>query len=219
MSTLTLQHAKRLWGYLSSFRQHAPCDVIIVCCSYDLRVCDHACALLKSGLAERLLITGKTGNWTRHLWDRPEAEVFFERAKVNGVEDSLVIIEDQATNFGENISLSRRLMPYASKVTFVTKPNSVLRVALTVPVQWSSIAAYVDCPVVDFPDEISNNIGFFGAIDEMVGDVHRIIEYPRLGFQIPHDLPLDVIESWRYLIAQGFKSHLLPNSSIERVTS
>ena len=52
-------------------------DAIVICCSYDLRVCDHACQLIKDGYSERLVISGMQGNWTRHLWDSTEAEVFF----------------------------------------------------------------------------------------------------------------------------------------------
>jgi uncharacterized SAM-binding protein YcdF (DUF218 family) len=214
MSTLTMQHAGRLWAYLSSFKTRAPCDVAVVCCSYDLRVCDYACELLQSGLAKQLLISGNTGNWTRHLWTRPEAQVFLERAKANGIAESSVILEERATNFGENISFSRQLIPHARTVTWVTKPNSVLRVVLTAAVQWPGITTHVDCPMIDFPAGISNVVGILGVIDEMVGDLHRIIEYPRLGFQGEHTLPQEILESWRYLVGQGFKNHLLPNRPI-----
>lgn len=209
MTTPTLRHARRLWDYLSSPRGRVPCDVVAVFCSYDLRVCDHACALFHDGLAQRLLLSGKSGNWTRHLWDRPEARVFLDRAKARGVPESAIIIEEEATNFGENVSCSRQKLPSARAVTFVTKPNSILRVALTVPVQWPGLIASVDSPDLEFPEGVSNAIGILGVIDEMVGDVHRIIEYPRRGFQAPHDLPQDVLESWHYLIAHGFRNHLL----------
>jgi len=209
-----MQHARRLWEYMSSFKTRAPCDVAVVCCSYDLRVCDYACELLKSGLAKQLVISGNTGNWTRHLWSKPEALVFLERAKAAGVEESSVIMENRATNFGENISFSKQLVPHAKTVAFVTKPNSVLRVALTATVRWPEVSSHVDCPVLDFPEGISNIVGVLGLIDEMVGDIHRIIEYPRLGFQGGHDVPQDILESWRYLIGQGFKGHLLPNRPI-----
>ncbi|MET0406704.1 MAG: YdcF family protein [Cystobacter sp.] len=215
MSTLTMQHARRLWEYMSSFKTRAPCDVAVVCCSYDLRVCDYACELLKSGLARQLLISGNTGNWTRHLWSKSEARVFLARAQAAGIPESSIILEERATNFGENIALSRELVPHARTVTFITKPNSVLRVLLTAAVRWPGITAQVDCPVIDFPEEVSNIVGVLGLIDEMVGDVHRIIEYPQQGFQQAHALPSEVLESWRYLISQGFKNHLIPNRPID----
>jgi len=210
MDTHTLRHARRLWDYLSSCRGRATCDVVAVLCSYDLRVCDHACALIRQGLAQRLLLSGRSGNWTRHIWDRPEAQVFLERATTNGLPESAILLEEQATNFGENIANTRQKVPGAGAITFVTKPNSILRVALTVPVRWPGLAAWVDCPDIEFPDGVSNVVGILGVIDEMVGDIHRIIEYPARGFQAAHELPEDIVDSWRYLIAQGFKGHLLP---------
>jgi len=122
MQTATLANANRLWTYMSSTRARAQCDAIVVCCSYDLRVCDYACALIKQNLAPRLVLTGKTGNWTQHLWDVPEARIFKDRAVDNGIEADKIELEQQATNFGENIAFVRRLMPQAKRVTFITKP-------------------------------------------------------------------------------------------------
>jgi uncharacterized SAM-binding protein YcdF (DUF218 family) len=209
MRETVLDHARRLWTYMSSARTRAPSDAIVVCCSYDLRVCDYACEMLRQGIAPELVLTGKTGNWTRHLWSIPEARVFRDRALANGVDPSRVHLEEQATNFGENIAFVRRMFPGLRRVTFVTKPNSVLRVALTVPVQWPGISACVDSPPFAFPDDVSNVIGVFGVIHEMVGDVDRIIQYPARGFQVPHQLPQPVLESWNALIAAGFGQHLL----------
>jgi hypothetical protein len=69
-----LEHANRLWEFFCSDRTHEPCDAIVVCCSYDLRVCDYACELIFRGVAQRLVLSGKTGNWTKHLWSEPRHE-------------------------------------------------------------------------------------------------------------------------------------------------
>jgi uncharacterized SAM-binding protein YcdF (DUF218 family) len=211
MHSTVLDHAARLWTYLSSMRTREPSDAVVVCCSYDLRVCDHACELIEQGLAPRLVLTGRTGNWTRHLWNVPEAHIFAERALANGIEASKIHVEDQATNFGENIAFVRRLMPQLRRVTFVTKPNSVLRVVLTAPVQWPEITAFVDSPSFEFPQDVSNVIGVFGVIHEMVGDIDRVIRYPARGFQLPHPVPPAILESRDVLIAEGFGHHLLAN--------
>lgn len=210
MDSQTIPTAQRLWDYLAASRSHAPCDAVVVCCSYDLRVCDYACNLIQQGVAPLLILSGKTGNWTRHLWSRPEAHVYRERALQNGVAADAILMEEQATNFGENIAFVRRLAPALQRVTFVTKPNSVLRVRLTVPIQWPDVTAFVDAPPLRFPEEVSNVVGILGVIDEMVGDVDRIRKYPALGYQTPHDLPAEILESWHYLKEAGFKNHLLP---------
>ncbi len=115
----TLQDARLLWDFLGQGRCHVPCELLVVCGSYDLRVCDHACELLERGLAERLLFTGNTGHWTRHLWVEPEAELFARHARARGVSDSLIVIEPRATNFAENIAFARELFP-----TCAARPSS-----------------------------------------------------------------------------------------------
>jgi uncharacterized SAM-binding protein YcdF (DUF218 family) len=195
---------------MSSARVHESSDAVVVCCSYDLRVCDYACELIRQRVAPRLVLSGNTGNWTRHLWNVPEAQVFRDRALANGVNAQQIYLEEKATNFGENIAFVRQLMPDLQRVTFVTKPASVLRVSLTVPIQWPGLTAFVDAPAFEFPDEVSNVIGVFGVIHEMVGDIDRVIQYPGKGFQIPHELPPDIIDSWKALLAEGFGNHRLP---------
>lgn len=209
MKTVTLNHAARIWSYMASGRARAACDAIVVCCSYDLRVCDYACELLEQGLAPRLAITGFTGNWTKYLWDVPEAHVFRARAIENGVDPGRILIEDRATNFGENIAFMRRLAPQIRRAVFVTKPNSVLRVSLTIPVQWPEVQAFVDSPPLEFPQDVSHIIGVFGVMHEMVGDIDRILQYSSQGFQLAHDIPEQIMESWRHLIDVGFHAHLL----------
>ena len=209
MHQTTLDHARLLWTYLSSARSRGNSDVVVVCCSYDLRVCDYACRLIQEGLAPLLVVSGKRGNWTRHLWQDSEAHVFRDRALANGLGAGQILVEDQATNFGENIGYVRRLIPQIRRATFITKPNSVLRVALTIPVQWPRVTAFVDCPNFAFPEDVSNVIGVFGVIHEMVGDIDRILEYPSQGFQVRHTLPPDVRQAWRELIEQGFTLHRL----------
>ncbi len=195
---------------MSAIKSQSKSDAIVICCSYDLRVCDHACQLMKEGYSDTLVISGKSGNWTRHIWDVPEALVFHERAISNGIDEARILLESRATNFGENITFSRALIPHAKTVTFVSKPNSLLRVKLTAKAQWPDVKAYVSCPDIEFPAEISNTIGVWGVINEMVGDIERIRRYPEFGYQAKHSIPESIVQNWKYLIEQGFTYHLMP---------
>jgi len=212
MTSQTIRHAKRIWNYLESYNSPEPSDAIVVCCSYDLRVCDYACELLRASLAPVIVFSGNRGNWTSHLWESPEAHVFRERAEANGIASSSMLIEAKATNIGENIAFSRQAIPEAKTVTFVTKPNTILRVRLTAPIQWPGVCTHTACPSFTFPDEVSNVIGLFGVINEMVGDIQRIIEYPKLGYQVEHELPGEVMESWEYLVRSGFTLHMMKSN-------
>ncbi len=214
MQSETLVHASKIWDYLAASNHCIVCDAIVVCCSYDLRVCDYACGLIDKGLANTIIFSGNLGHWTSQLWNQPEAEVFAARAADNGVNSSTILIEPRAGNLGENIEYSRALIPGATSVTFVSKPNTLLRIDLTIPVQWPDIKFVSAAPGIRFPEEVSNVVGIFGLISEMVGDIHRIIEYPKQGFQNSHTLPSNILESWKYLINQGFTWHLLPEDNL-----
>jgi len=217
-STETLRRASEIWEYMAAFKSRQKSDAVVICCSYDLRVCDHACDLLKDGIADHLVISGEHGNWTKHLWEKLEAEIFYERALANGINQSQIQLEMHATNFGENIRYSKDLIPDASTVTFVSKPNSMLRLKLTAEVQWPEVNTIVSCPDVTFPTEVSNIIGLWGVIYEMVGDIDRIQKYPGRGFQNSHLLPDNIMQNWAYLKDQMFTAHLIPDAKIHPAT-
>jgi len=210
LDTLTINKAREIWSYMSDIRSQNKSDAIIICCSYDLRVCDHACELIDSGYSDTLVISGKAGNWTRHIYNEPEAQIFLKRAILNGISKNQILLEPEATNFGENVAFTKALIPHAKTVTFVSKPNSLLRVKLTIEAQWPEIKSYVSCPEIEFPNDVSNVIGVFGAINEMVGDIERIKKYPSLGFQAKHEIPDSIDQAWKYLVAEGFTEHLMP---------
>ncbi len=208
MNREVLENANVLWNYFSSFNEEIESDVIVVCCSYDLRVCDYACKLFRKNGAKIIIFSGDKGNWTSHLWEKAEAEIFRDRAMINGIEDSKIIVEDKATNLGENIQFSKKFFKDNDKITLVSKSNTLLRIKLTFPIHLN-FAVSVSGPLFNFPDEVSNSVGVLGLINEMVGDIERIIRYPDLGYQIKHDIPLKVLASYYFLIQRGFVDHLL----------
>jgi uncharacterized SAM-binding protein YcdF (DUF218 family) len=188
----TLTAAKILWDFLGTGRSHGPSDLLVVCGSYDLRVVEHASHLLQQGVAPHVLFSGALGKWTELLWQRSEAEIFAEYALQPGVPAEHISLETQARNFGENLAFSCQLFPDVQRVTFITKPNSIARVALTQPIQWPGITSYVDAPAFAFPEGVSQLVGVIGVIDELVGDIERIRNYPALGYQQPRAIPDEV---------------------------
>lgn len=207
--TLTMCHSEVLWRYLTACHDHHQDGLLVVCGSYDLRVCDYACDLFRHGRYDQFLITGKTGSWTDHLWTETEAQVFAARAHTHGIPKDAIILEEEATNFAENIRNARRLVPSARKVTFLTKRNSIRRVLATAPIQWPEAEVRADGPAIAFPNEVSNIIGLFGLIAEMVGDVDRLIRYPGLGYQVQTAVPDEIRISYEYLAQNGFGARLL----------
>ena len=76
--------ARVLWDYMLMGHVMEPCDLILVLGSNDTRVAEHGARLYLEGLAPRILFSGNVGVLTRHLFAKPEAEVFAEVAREMG---------------------------------------------------------------------------------------------------------------------------------------
>lgn len=209
MYSHVIDNAKTIWDYLKSFHNEGASDALVVCCSYDLRVCDYAVSLLKKTDTKKIIFSGNTGNWTKELWNEREATIFKARAVKLGITPENIITEENATNIGENISFSKKLLKDVKKLTYISKPNTLLRIGLTIPVHYNEIESYTSAPDFSFPEDVSNIVGVYGLINEMVGDLQRIIEYPSKGFQIKHDLPIEIIKAYKFLVNKGYTSHLM----------
>ena len=210
MHTEIVRKAAEIWAYFASFQQKAPSDAVVVCCSYDLRVCDFACRFIRDGWSDILLLSGHSGNWTDLLWEDHEAEVFYRRALDNGIKPEKIRLETRATNTGENIRFAKAMLPDIQTVTLISKPNSLLRLHLTAKRVWPEVIHYVAAPEIHFPEGVSNQVGVIGAIHEMVGDIQRIQKYPELGYQVEHQLPDNILKAYQFLLDQGFTDHLIP---------
>lgn len=209
MYSQIINHGKIIWDYLKSFHNEGNSDAIVVCCSYDIRICDYAVSLLKKTGTKQIVFSGNTGNWTRDLWNEKEANIFKARAIKLGVNPDYITTEEKATNIGENVKYSKEFLKGAKKITYISKPNTILRIGLTIPIHCNNIESYTSAPDFSFPKDVSNIVGVYGLINEMIGDLQRIIEYPSKGFQIKHDLPTKVMDSYNFLINKGYTSHMM----------
>lgn len=52
----------------------------------------------------------------------------------------------------------------------------------------------------------SQEYPFDYVVNIMVGDLQRIREYPKLGFQIEQDIPTEVWAAWEELVRRGYDS-------------
>lgn len=210
MNPSILSAAKMLWDYHCIYDPVPVCDVIVGLGSYDLRVAERAADLYLEGLAPWLIFSGKSGNFTQNLFPASEAEAFAEAAIARGVPEKAIVLEKEATNIGENIRFSlAKMVPGVVSPIFVTKPQTQRRVQATVPKQWPQAKARVTAPLTTFEDQPTAEFPLDRLINEMTGDLTRILDYPAKGYQIAQAVPLDVMEAYDYLIAQGFTGHAI----------
>jgi hypothetical protein len=213
--------AQLLFAFHATPDPSAAADLIVCLGSYDTRVAARAADLAAHHPAAPVIVTGHSGNWTRGRIATTEAEAFAAVILEHGVSPARIVLEPRATNIGENIGFSRALAEEAgwrvASVVFVTKPQTILRVRHTVPVRWPGIAAQVDAPRLGFRDYVTDPAFLHRLVNEMVGDVDRLIAYPRLGFQTPCAVPAPVRSACDLLKANGFDGHALDAAGTARV--
>ncbi len=211
---MTAKEAIRLvWDYHHLNHVLAPADAIWVLCSHDLRVADRAVELWKEGLAPFVIMSGGFGNFTEGVFEKPEAELFAERAIQLGLPVSKVLVEARSTNCGENVAFTRALLEEKqialSEVIAVQKPYMERRTFATIRKQWPALEVQVSSPQMSFDDYTTGSITPDMVVHIMVGDLQRIIEYPKQGFMIEQELLPEVEEALQVLIEAGYTKHLL----------
>lgn len=120
-----------------------------------------------------------------------------------------IIFETEALNFGQNFEYSKALMPELQSASIFTKPHSALRAKLTAEQKWPELEFTIQAPELCYPQDIHPLMGYLGLINELVGDVDRVIQYPAFGYMAAHDLPEYVLAAFEYLKSKGFVQHLI----------
>ncbi len=209
-----IRHAAQLiWEFHHVNHELRPADAIWVLCSHDLRVADRAVELFEQKLAPRIIFSGGLGNFTAGVFEKPEADLFAERAMELGVPQSVILRENQSTNCGENVLCTQRLLAELDltlkSVIAVQKPYMERRTFATIRQQWPEMDLCVTSPQLSFEDYCTDEIPMEKVIGIMVGDLQRIVEYPGLGYQIAQEVPANVLAAFEQLVAAGFDWHLM----------
>lgn len=209
--------AEIIWNYLLVKQRPEKSDLIFVLCSIDLRVAEYAVALYKDKLAPKILFSGGRAHKKDLLatkWNKSEAEKFAEYAIRKGLDNKDIFIEPKATNTGENIKLSYSLLKRrkikTGKIILVQKPYMTRRTMSAFLKQWpdKETKFFVTCQNVSFNDYCKRQ-NKDKIINIMIGDLQRVIIYPRIGYQTYQKVPEKVMDAYRRLIGLGFNGHLL----------
>lgn len=205
--------AKRLYDFMSSC---PPCpdrvDVILALGSHDLRVPEHAASLYLAGTAPLVICSGGYGKMTEGTFPKPEGVLFAERCMELGVPKDCLLIEDKATNTGENFSLSRRLtqgLDFKTGIA-VCKPYMAKRAWAAGKMQWPEIQWGVSVPPISFEQYMPDEASLIPEIELIVGDFQRLKVYAHQGYQAPVPIPDELWEQWRLLCRAGFNRYVLP---------
>ncbi|MEV6895925.1 YdcF family protein [Amycolatopsis sp. NPDC051372] len=202
-----------LWDYHDMHHELRPTDVGIGLGSHDLGVATYAAELYQQGYFPRIVFTGANAPTTVERFPRGEAVHYREHALELGVPDDAILVEPEARNTGNNITLSRQLLEAqripVKSVMLISRPYQQRRAYATCRKLWPEVA--VICASRPLPlDDYIESIGDVGrVINMLVGDTQRIDLYPHRGFSIEQDFPEAVKSAYQHLIASGFDKRLI----------
>lgn len=217
MTEEVLALAQILWDYmkLNQVPQKADCIVGFGC--YNEDVARRAAQLYHEGYAPLILFTGALGRNTKTMWQESEAVRFARVAMVGGVPESAILLEDRATNSGENLIYARQLLQEKAipvrRVIGVQKPYMERRLSAAFPVYWPEVEVTVTSWQQTFPEYLAG-VHRFGRTPEqtihmLVGDFQRIAIYAEKGYQLPQVIPPEVQAAFEQLVEMGYTEQLI----------
>ncbi len=210
------------WNFMRLVHRPEPVDAILTLGSFDPRAAIHAATLWKAGLAPVIVMSGGIAHRGGVLdtgWDQTEARVFADAAIGEGVPPEAILIEDRAQNTGENFTLglavAARLNIRPKKLLVVAKPYMTRRGYATGRKLLPDIEMLMQCEEIDVGRYFARESDPKRTLLALVGDLHRLFVYPRLGFQIAQEMPADVIDALRRLVAAGYGERLVPGYDLD----
>lgn len=207
------RQAQLIWDYHQMHHQTRPVDVAIGLGSHDLGVPAFCAELYRAGLFPALVFTGGPNPTTPERFPRGEAVHFREHAIELGVPAAAILLEPTARNTGQNITLSRDVLAAAGitpkTVLLASMPYMERRAFATARKVWPEVEVICASAPLDFDDYVKTIGDEKHVVDQLVGDLQRVIEYPKLGFAIEQDVPEDVHGAYESLIRDGFTSRLV----------
>lgn len=196
------------------------CDCCIAFGSHDPHVAMRAAEVYLCGFADIIVFTGGFGRITSKTQTITEAAQYREIAMRAGVPSEAIIVEEKASNTGENIALTSKLLDELGLLNqrhiFIERPYREVRTRATLEAQWKQLDYLMTSPLLTYQDycHFYNSEGPITKSDFialMVGDLQRILVYPSLGFQSKVDVPKGVIEAYEMLVDLGYVSQMIAN--------
>ncbi|MEV0898205.1 YdcF family protein [Actinoplanes sp. NPDC049802] len=169
--------------------------------------------LYHEGWFPLVVFTGAVNPTHPDRFPRGEAVHFREQALALGVPDSAILTEPNATNTGANFALSRQVLADAGihprTVMVIAMPYMQRRAYATCRKLWPEVEITCASQPLEFDDYLKTIGDDRMVVDMLVGDLQRVIEYPRHGFAVDQHVPEDVQHAYHRLIDDGFTRRLL----------
>ncbi len=206
------QDAALIWEYHQLHHELRACDVAICLGGPDPDVADFAVELYHRKLFPTLVFSGANSPDTVEYYPRGEAIECREKALSLGVPNSAILVEIRATNTGQNVAYSRTVLAehdlYPATIMLVSMPYMQRRAFATCRKVWPDVDIVCASEPIEFV-EYAKAIGNPPVVlDMIVGDMQRIMEYPKKGFAIEQHVPQAVQDAYERLVNAGYTSRL-----------
>jgi uncharacterized SAM-binding protein YcdF (DUF218 family) len=126
-----------------------------------------------------------------------------------------ILLEEQAQNTGDNFAFGRAVARDAGleprKLLVVAKPYMTRRGFATGRKVWSEAELVMQCEDIGMADYFAREPDPERTLLALVGDLHRIMVYPELGFSIVQDVPPAVRQALQALVEAGYGARLVPS--------
>ncbi|MER6665100.1 YdcF family protein [Amycolatopsis japonica] len=209
-----LRHdVQTLWDYHDMRHELRPADVGIGLGSHDLGVATCAAELFHAGTFPRVVFTGANAPTTVERFPRGEAVHYREHALALGVPDDAILVEPEARNTGDNITLTRKLLESrgleVGSVVLISRPYQQRRAYATCKKLWPEVDVICASRPLPLDDYVANIGDVDRVINMLVGDTQRITVYAERGFAVRQDIPSSVAEAYDRLVRAGFRERIL----------
>lgn len=202
-----------LWAYHDLRHDLGPSDVGIGLGSHDLSVATTAAELYHRRVFPLIVFTGGNSPTTASRFPRGEAVHYREHTIGLGVPADAVLVEDRATNTGENITLARELLAGRARtirrVTLISRPYQQRRAYATCRKLWPDVEPQCAATPLPLAEYISSIGDEDRVINMLVGDTQRVDVYAARGFAVPQPMPAEVTDAMRFLIGAGYTARLV----------
>ena len=194
------------------------CEAIFGLCSMDDRVAVRVAELYEQGYGDYIIFSGGIAHRNdalRPTWAGPEAEHFADVAVRHGAPRDRILIENRASNSGENINFTYQLLEernlHPKSLLLVQKPYMERRAYATFKKQWPvpETDFMVTSPQIPYDEYFNSANPKERVLHVMVGDLQRIREYSEVGYQVRQTIPDEVWQAYEQLVMLGYTKHLI----------
>ena len=208
------QAGASLYAYLAMPAVEAPAatDAVIVLGSKYTDVPRFAGALCVRHRYPVVVFSGKRGRNTAAL-PSTEAELYARLARPLLPGETRVLLEREATNTGENVRFSLRLLAAEGiacrSIVSIQNATMTRRALATFAKEVPDLAVVCLSPDRPYDDYLASDAEARSFLDDLVGNLQRILIYPGLGLQVEQPMPEAVLSAYRLLLSRGFDRQLV----------